>query len=79
MKLKPDKYNDRSIMEDVTKTYSSTLTHNILNGCRLFLKVVFLSEIRDYIEIILDEDLMTNRQDHRRLSKHKFPIQQKPT
>ena len=44
-----------------------------------FLKVTLLSEISDNSGTKLNEALITNDHDQRRLSRHKFPTQYKPT
>ena len=73
MKVQADRYNDRSIMEDVIQTNSSTLTHKRLNVCRLFFRETFLSEISDHSGTKLDKHILTNYHGRCALALKCFP------
>lgn len=79
MKILNDKYNDRSLIENVTQDYSLILTHKILSACRFFLQVTFLSNICNNIGTKLHEESLTNNQNQKKVANITCQFRLNPT
>ena len=63
--LKPDRYNDTNVIQDVNNKYTSILTRQKYNECRLYLRITFLSEVCNPEGTSLNMILLQNKTNHR--------------
>ena len=76
--LKPDRYNDTNVIQDVNNKYISILTRKKYNASRMYLRIIFLSKVCNSEGTSLNMIKLQNTANHRVNNIFWWPNQQKP-
>ena len=75
---KHQRQNDRFIMDDIHKYTSSITTLKLLNACRFYLQITFLSDIANLAGDKIIQGTTTGQKQDLPTSKLRWPTQRKP-
>ena len=76
--LAPDRYNGTNIMQSVNNKYKSLTKRKQYNTCRMYLRIIFFSELCNPEGTSLNTILLNNKSNHRVNSRFWWPNQTKP-